>query len=769
MISKIKKLSPALVNLILLLSIQLVILVAGWHNNWWTKESSNNSGDLSKVYTELNQQLIEIDNLPNSTEKSLKIQKFTYQLIVGPLSQNDEIDSSKQWQELKDFWNKNGLNEVSESNVDQKITRLTNAISNFGNYTEEKKYPTLGRVTSRMKARDISSIDAKSQEAALFAFVKDIEFMQATVRTANIDEAAKTETSAKMNDLLTIIADLQIDIKKSQQTQLIARNLFNKVKSVLLIAKPIIVQSNVTNGKVFHGLFFAFISIFLTSAILGLWILINELSTKQKNKKTFENNFLVLLNESFVKGDVISTNKFSTGFQSTFFQIHNFIQKKMHYGQMFQDTIPFPTILIDSNLQVRWFNQSLVSEWHLEDFIRERESLSWEHFSQLTNMSTSDPVMDVIRNRHAGIFKLQVKPLNSENAVPYQMYVTPYQIGEEKLCLLFFYPLLSLEETIDMQTQAIVGPVRNTLNAMLEKRYDSKFMEHSKSDYEIGSIEDVHRLFDLLYSKNSNASEELLVQLNDRDSKIQDQQQVIHSFDGDIEQLKRLQAEMKQSMQDLKGSIIKSFENVDLLKLGNEEVFQKLKLHWEKFIHLQNGAEKLFSVYQCTREQVQQMIQLKASTKDVREAIQGHKSNATKVIKAMSAFIDKQNQNRSPIYNTWNSTINELAKLPDFLTSLDKYIQHTEMSLGKVVLRIEDSYKAIEDIKIEQSNANVLNMLASFSNNFGEIEEIKERLIESFKEIYVLMQQQVKVTSQSHGHLYSNIDSANNLLDKELH
>lgn len=769
-LKKIKNLSPAVLNVVLLTSIYLVMFFTGWYNNWWFTENSKSSSNLTKIYSELNQQLKEIEILPATAERNSKIQKFSYQLIVGPISQHDEITSSKEWVELKSFWEKNNLSEIEDNSLDQQFKRLTNSINNLNAYAVEQKYPTLMRVTSRMQVRNISSNDIKSQDAALFAFSKDIEFMQATIRTANITEDKKNDANNRLGELSTIVAELQKDTKNNLQTHQTFKNLLSKVQNVFTVAKPFIAQSNSASSYTFHSIFYFLIFLFVLSVILGSWMLANEYTAKKKISKVLENNFLSIMNDSFVKSNNLTSNAFSQNFQSTFAQLHNYIQKKMQYGQMFQDTIPFPTILIDANLQVRWFNQSLISEWQIEDFIRERESLSWEHFSQLTNMSTNDPVMDVIRNQHAGIFKLQVKPLNSDAAVPYQMYVTPYQIGEEKLCLLFFYPLLSLEETIEMQTQSVVGPVRSTLLAIVEDRFDENFYANSKSDYEIGAIEDLHNLFGIMQEKNLKASNELMWQLRDRDTKIQDQQQIIQNFDTDIEQLKRLQVEMKNSMQNLKNYIVTSFENIDSVKVGNNELFNQLKNHWDRFTALQQNAEKLFQVYVCTKEQVQQLLQLRGSTKEVRDAIQGHKSNANKVIKAMSAFIDKQNQARNPLYNTWNSTVNELSKIPDFLISLDRYIQQIEMILGKVVMRVEDSYKTIDEAQsgANSPNVNLVSTLSSFGRNFDEIENLKDSLINSLREVYVLMQQQIKVTSQSHEHLYFNTAMIDAMKDSDL-
>jgi len=754
-IKQLKYLSPASLNLTLIIALQVCVFLIGWNNNWWTEKNAISQTQISTLFAKNNEEYKALELLPSSSEKNIKLQKFSYQLIVGPLSQFNEINSTQAWKDLSTYWEENNLDEVVEGNIDEKLQALKSLVSSFNVFVTEKNYPTLMRVSNRMKIRELNS-DTKSLEGNLFAYIKDIEFMQATIRTANLDDAKKLELNNALNEIQTAITGLQKDASAGIQGQAVIKTLLGKTKNAINSIRPLVIQNTLKNNVVFNGIFYAMIAIFIFSVVLGTWMLLCERHAKSKMKTQWENDFLILINEAFVKGNNFNSTAFSLNFNSTFNQIYNFILKKMQYGQMFQDTIPFPTILIDSNLQVRWFNQSLIAEWQLENFIKDRESLSWEHFSQLTNMSANDPVIDVIKNQHAGIFKLQVKPIESEKAVPYQMYVTPYQVGEEKLCLLFFYPLLSLEETIEMQTQSVVVPVRNTLTAMIDNKYDLQFSFDSKSDYEIGAIDELHQLFEELYQKKSSESEELLNQLTDKDIKLQDQQQLVQNLDNDIEQLKRLQEEMKQAIHDLKQDIIIAFDNMDSVKLSSSELFYNLKIHWEKFMSLQQNAEKLFAVLSCSKEQVQQMSHLRMSTKEVRDAIQSNRSNALKVIKALSAFVDKQNQNRNPLHNTWNSTMTELAKLPDFLMSLDRYIQHNEMILGKAVMKLEDSYKHIDENISFQSGTNLTFSVSNVSSKFEEIEEIKENLISNLKDVYCLMQQQLKVTAQSHEHLYYN-------------
>jgi hypothetical protein len=754
-IGQLKHLSPALINLLCLVLLQICIFSLGWYNQWWTQKNSTNQSQVINSYSEYNQQFKNLETTISANEKNSKLQKLAYQIIMGPLSQYQELNNQKEWKNLINFWNENKFSEVVENNLDERVIGLKGLVASFNGFVTEKNYPTLVRVSSRMKVRELTN-DVKSLEASLFAYVKDIEFMQATIRTSNLDEVRKIELNNLLSEIQSSVVNLQKDVESGIQGQTAFKTLSFRIKEVLAAMKPLIAEKTIESTMSFNGNFYWMVSLFLLSIALGIWLLLNEKNNKSQLQSQWENNFLMLSNDAFIKGINPNMSNFSSNFNSTFHQIYNFILKKMQYGQMFQETIPFPTILIDSNLQVRWFNQSLISEWHLENFIRDRESLSWEHFSQLTNMSANDPVIDVIKNQHAGIFKLQVKPIEGEKAVPYQMYVTPYQIGDEKLCLLFFYPLLSLEETIEMQTQSVVGPVRNTLMALLDNKYNEEYSENSKSDYEVGSIEELHFLFNEYYDKNFAEQKELLNQLNDKDIKLQDQYQIVQSLDSNIEQLRRLQIEMKQSIQELKQFIIQSFENVDSVKMNSYELINSFRSHWDKFNILQQHAEKLITIFNCSKEQVQQVSQLKSTTKEVRDAIQAHRSNSIKVIKAMSAFVDKQSQNRNPLYNTWNSTMSELSKLPDFLSSLDRYIQHSEMILGKIVMKLEDSYKNVDESFSLSLQANHPTNINEMVTKFDEIESLKDGLISSLKDVYGLMQEQMKISAKSHENLYYN-------------
>jgi len=100
--------------------------------------------------------------------------------------------------------------------------------------------------------------------------------------------------------------------------------------------------------------------------------------------------------------------------------------------------------------------------------------------------------------------------------------------------------------------------------------------------------------------------------------------------------------------------------------------------------------------------------------------------------------------------------MSELNKLPDFLTSLDRYIQHNEMILGKIVMKLEDSYKNVDENFSANIQVTHLTSINEMVSKFDEIESLKDGLISSLKDIYGLMQEQMKISAKSHENLYYN-------------
>lgn len=758
MFNRLKSFSPSTIVGAFLVTFQILILIMGLANDWWRNTIATESSELVKTVNSYIEKIKEVDQIQNQDVKLKAMQKTMYVAIYDSKLLNEYITGEKYWKEFKKVFEKEKVDYQIDKSIDEKLVELTNNINQFNEYTTQKNYPTLSRVSARMKMRSLLQMDSKALENAIFSYSKDIEFMLTTVKTSNLSPELKNEAFLKIQGLSYSINQLAGEAKGKVSAEEALRNSWGYFGKFLDNAKNNALKNSMKDSSSFNLLFFMFLTLLVFTSLMSTWAIIEDSKTKKNARRFWESRFTELLNKVFMKDEQSAdTNLFSKTFTSAIDQIHDFVQRKMNYGQMFQDTIPFPTLLIDSNLQVRWFNESMVQEWNLEEFVRQRESLTWEHFSQLTNMSSTDPVIDVIKNQHAGIFKLQVKPLTVESRpVPYQMYVTPYQIGAERLCLLFFYPLLSLEETIEMQTQSIIGPIKRTLNVMLADEYSNSFHDETRSDYEIGGIEEIHNLFKSVADKYEKISSNLLNQLSEEEIKTQDQKQLIQQVEGNIEQIKRLQAEMKDSFQSLKNSLIASFEGIENIK-ENVLAFKNSVTEEEKTgLQIYEHAQKLEKIFNITKEQSSVISQLKLTTKEVREAIQSHRSNSLKVVKAMMIFMEKQNNNTNPLHNTWSGMISELSKVPDFFATLDRYVQHIDLTLGKVLLKTDDSFKSVQNVLPSKCESKISNNIVSLTEQFSTFDQAKDIMIDNMKEVYSSMINQSKVVINVQEQLYNS-------------
>lgn len=767
MLNRIKSLSPSILVGTFLVTFQIVILLTGWTNGWWKNQSVSASSEAVKSVNSYLEKTKEVDQIQNREAKLKAMHKTMYVALFDSKIMSADISSEKSWTEFKNNFQKSKIQNSDEKELEENISLLTNVINQFNQFTTQKNYPTLSRISLRMKMRSLTQMDGKTLENAMYSYSKDVEFMQTTVKTSNLSQELKDECNLKIQELSNTINQVMNLSKNKLGFDDSLDNSWKYFKKFLESAKVNVLKNSMKDGSSFNLLFFMILTLIVFTSLLSAWAIFEEQKSKKNARKYWEVKFTELLNKVFMKdGQATADQTFSNSFSSAVDQIHDYVRRKMNYGQMFQDTIPFPTVLLDSNLQVRWFNESLVQEWNLEDFIKQRESLTWEHFAQLTNMSSTDPIIDVIKNQHAGIFKLQVKPLSIESkSVPYQMYVTPYQIGSERLCLLFFYPLLSLEETIEMQTQSVIAPVKRTLLAILNENYDQDFHNESRSDYEVGSILELHDLFKNVVEKYQTISSDLLLQLSELETDNQDQTQLIQQFDSNVEQIKRLQFEMKESFQSLKNSLIASFEGIENIK-DHVGVFKNTiqdEMNYNSGVY--NHAMKLENVFNNAKEEFSVLTQLKATTKEVREAILSHRSNSLKVVKAMTVFMEKQNSlNTNPMHNTWGSMISELAKIPDFFSSLERYVQHIDLTIGKILMKTDDSFKQIQNDLPKKIESKLPENINSIAHQFTSYEETKEIMINNLKEIYGSMVDQSKIVMHAQEQLYLSYSDSSKIM-----
>ncbi len=93
---------------------------------------------------------------------------------------------------------------------------------------------------------------------------------------------------------------------------------------------------------------------------------------------------------------------------------------------------------------------------------------------------------------------------------PYEMFVSPVKNQGQKKIMLFFYPLLSMRETIQDQAVSIVNPIDKTLRLFMDDSFAAADKQQLRKEYEVGGIEGMLDMFEKFYGKKESEKAQLI-------------------------------------------------------------------------------------------------------------------------------------------------------------------------------------------------------------------------------------------------------------------
>lgn len=265
-----------------------------------------------------------------------------------------------------------------------------------------------------------------------------------------------------------------------------------------------------------------------------------------------------VLKNNVLPVEVKAVSEGTPEFQREIDKYREYIHKRMSFGAVFQDAMPFSSMLLDSNLNVVWANGHFYESWNLEN--KKEDSLTWDYLQRFTNLGENDPIFEAIEHDIAGIYQIQVKPESNKESAPFEMYVSPVQYAGQKRLMVIFYPLRTLEDTLTNQTKSLVGPVARSLDALANGSFDNEFQDKIASDFEVAGIGQIFSKFqhynDLVIEQRSN----LLNEISDLDNQVADHLKSISDI-GELTRFKEdLQELISSNFRIAKGTIIKSVE-----------------------------------------------------------------------------------------------------------------------------------------------------------------------------------------------------------------
>ncbi len=447
------------------------------------------------------------------------------------------------------------------------ILVLGNKVSNFESFVVQNQWRTLTRMSRRIKAkvtpgrvRSPGFFTYKKINSLERSIRKDIKIMVKITEGSVLSRQDKNIILTKVKTLKTELRMLANYISELKSFKKDFARLSSDYKSWFSVIGPEISYKRIELEKSSQNFLFSLIAVlgFLVLAV-GVGIMVNGWSKKADRRKVQE--YVI---KTIKDGLIPLESKFETHFprdiREEYDKYREYVHKRMSFGAVFQEAMPFSSMMLDSNLNVAWANPLFYEHWGLQDKKKNEENITWDFLQRFTNLGENDPVMSALNENVAGIYQIQVKTKVNDESLPFEMYVSPVEYAGQSRIMIFFYPLRNIEETMANQTKSLVGPVSRTLDALSSNMFSAEFKEKITKDYDIAGINEIFDKFQKYNDFVNQQKNGLLSEIERLENSLYDQLKLVDDMAAIHVEKDELQKDAIRKFNETKDAIISIVE-----------------------------------------------------------------------------------------------------------------------------------------------------------------------------------------------------------------
>lgn len=596
-------------------------------------------------------------------------------------------------------------------------------LQKFNSYVSIKKWRTLTRSSNRVLNLTKGHINRNKLGSIVKSIEKDFRHMASVTETSFLTGAEKSEVISRISNLEVETNMIKKYVSEKTLFSGIIKSYTVNMKSWIKKISPDLsyqkLQVEQMGRYYIMGLFgiLGLVStIFFSSFMFGKWHRKNAQSDLEK----FVENFVT---SGLIDNKPQELNNFSKQFKNFADHTAEYIDKRMSYGSIFQEALPLSSIMLDKNLKVTWANKQFCESWELAEEEINKDYLSWDYLSKLTNIGDNDPVLEALKHNIAGIYQIQMRATEESEVSPYEMFVSPVKYNNETKIMLFFYPLMSLQETITDQARSIVNPVEKTLNLIVKGEFNESSKEQLLKEFEIAGITPMFEKFETMVEHFNGERENLVDQIEMLYSKLDSYADttdtieksnfgIAESTRGQVNDLKEFKTNVidmsmygKQSeslaihelasLEKVVAAFGSNFGKVTQLK----DIVDEMSISMPKFAKLKEDIKAQKNLLSDTKMRLShslaQMIHVKKKITDV-------------------ATVERFN-------NSYERVNSEFQKLDTISTDLDKKLINLEVMLSK-------GQMIINDINIKMGRFDIKNEEAALTGSMSDLKEFSKRL-----------------------------------------
>jgi hypothetical protein len=625
---------------------------------------------VAEYYTQLHKMQFQL-----ATEKALKFKRDITQV---------EDHFGVQLTAYKEFIEKLVLkanNLSSTSDLKDLHRSLYLKLSELHVYVKSKNWSNLTRLTKNQIEKfqsilDVSKIEHRSNSSGeIEKILKTINGFEGTLKRSSLklkesdpvwSHFSKLKAEAEMWDQsfpawVKSVQSREIDSKEQRQHKVILAEIVSESSAHIL-------------GKMKYLTFILFIQILLVVfvAFVFMKILNSSLLTMAKQKKQSFSNFLDLLLRPQLD-EAHQEFSLSPDHKNKVTEILRdlFIQKNL------KQKLALPVLVIDKNLKIIWKNQSALEHFYFmfkgsQCSETLGDSIYLSDFKSYFVGLEKDQMMHIFTEQNQ-VYQIQLKIIINGIEIPFEMQTFGMNDLDGQGLVLVFYPLTSIQETIEEQTKLLLLPLKKAFKYLVSNDAGDDWISQSRdwSKYDLQS--EWKKLKQYIYEHKIRENE-LSEKIQSLEDQVSDLLKIQVDKDEFIESVLRDSTTVIMHYRELKKVL-----RVAFLQL---ESFQK---SYEEYISLNSQISKKneidrknYHMYESKMDEglthLSDLLKFKDVLRELKKGLTIH----------LSEFRDLNNRLVQSLSNLDSHEAKEAERRTDLNLELTKQLKNCEQIVGQV-------------------------------------------------------------------------------------
>lgn len=556
------------------------------------------------------------------------------------------------------------LTEATAFSDDSLKEDLVNKTDKFLDFVKKNDWKRLTRIGERLKVHAESlnenSVNKLKQELTRVkaitekSLLSNYEKSAILARISRMSEVDKFESLFKAQKELLIVVGVYTSLYSKWH---------NEMGEVFSLKRDQFLNSD------FFTTAFIVMSLFFLMNGIGYFALRKKISSGQQEK--IESKFEEIVEGIVFRNKEINLDMFSEGFKKVVSRFQDHLFRRMNFGAVAEQGIPFPSILVDKDLRVCWMNKLAQNKLGINFDLTENNYLSWDQVKELTSFHDFDPIADGIKFNNGGIFDTTVN-LADGTKDRAEFFVSPVAIENENYVFLSFQLQSYYQEILENNKSSILQPLEDTFKYLFEEEFEKVDIEKKKVFFDTVETKKIYPIIEKVINRYIEAivslKEALAISCEDNKNKEEELHALINSKETNV----RVMLAQTENFKALK----KNIANLDALVGKNFQNISDFQSSLSEHIGSVEGQQGLINDLKTDLGKV------KSNINSFKELLHT-KNSLTESLRGQKIEI-KHLANQMTNNSSENELVEKLDQLVINLEAMDQFYRDLDVHLGKL-------------------------------------------------------------------------------------